>query len=119
MKGLPNDIELGFLSGCELGQICFNLNQLFLKFDNDVELSIESVCAIRWPAGEQLQIDDSFRKEATHICELLGRQVSRARRAADGGLIVEFEGGVVLEVFNSHVRYESFQLRRGRDLYVA
>jgi hypothetical protein len=118
MNGLPSDIDVGFLLGLQLAQVCFNVNQLFLKFDRDIEVSIESSCAIRSPAGDQVQLEH-FREEATRICSLVGKRLSRAQRAADGGLTLEFEDAYVLQIFNSNRRYESFQLRRGRNLYVA
>lgn len=118
MDGLPSDIDLTFFLGLQVERVCFNVNQLFVRFGANVELSIESECELSLLGGEQLRVSD-YRSAATSICALVGRDVLCAARTTTGGLVLSFEGGSEIRILNSSSCYESFQLRSGGAFYVA
>jgi hypothetical protein len=118
MKGLPIDIDLSNLDAVDVTQICFGATQVMVKFEQEIELTIESECELTSPTG-QVESFDHFRDHAVRICTLIGDQVLDASRDSSGGLLLRFRSGTTLHIINDSVAYESFQLRIGSELFVA
>lgn len=119
MKGLPSDIDLSALVDLEVAQVCFGTAPVMtIRFDKDVELTIESDCVLTTSTG-QVEAIEEFRTNANRICALLGEHVVKASRDDSGGLMLKFQSGAMFNVSNDNVAYESFQLRIGSQLFVA
>ena len=118
MNGLPINIDLSDLVGLTVTQICFGFATLIMRFDPDVDLTIESDCILTSPAGQVESINE-FRNHAVPICGLLGEQLLDASRDSSGGLLFKFQSGTTFQIINDSVAYESFQLRIGSQLFVA
>lgn len=115
MFGLPDDFDSSFLLGRTLHQVCFGLHQVILRFDAEVDLSIE--CDYRVTIdGHAVPYSSSLAGSAA-LLTFLHLEVISTRSSADGTLAVAFEGGT-LELYDSSPQYESYQIRNGDDLYV-
>ena len=58
MYGLSDDVNLSFLVGRELQQICVGLYQVQLNFDENTWVHMESALRVTTPTGEEILIED-------------------------------------------------------------
>jgi hypothetical protein len=108
MFGLAKEKELDFLLGVELLQICFGTHQVILKFENDVEVSLECDCQVipkqlHWLAAYEMPA-------AANILGLLGQKIVETSNFGDGELAWKFSGGNTLLVRDSNEAAESYQI---------
>lgn len=118
MNGLPITIDLVALIGRELIQVCIGAFQFILNFDVDVRIAVESSCVYNSASGASTKIIN-YSEGASRLCELIGMQVASADRGGDGGLILRFTNGAKLQILNSNLEYESFQVHIKPHTYVA
>lgn len=118
MNGLPASIDLQPLIGKEVVQICFGCFQLILNLEGNIRIAIESICVCRLATGYEFEAHN-YCQEATHLCKLMAEHVSFAHRDVDGGLVLGFTNGIELQIKNSNLEYESFQIHIGQQIHVA
>lgn len=110
MFGLPDDFDCDFLLGRILEQICINENTIYFHFDNRVFITVESAYAYvgsERGAGEQLSEIPTF---DVNVLRLLGSSVREATGTSDGTLILMFETGQALKIFDTSRQYESYKI---------
>ena|SRR6266851_6360151 len=112
MYGLPVDFNSEFLVGRVLEQVCFNENQISLRFDADVGITIEGAYAYQdTPLAEDAPTMHAP-ASSSRLMQLLGHSVSRAEGTPEGTLSLFFENGHALRCFDTP-GYESYQIRLG------
>ena len=114
MYGVPEKDDLVGLVGKELIQICIGVNQVFLQFEKNVRINVES--RIEYPTfGGEV---GNFCCENAFLIGLLGSTVSEVYRADNRTLGITFSNGNSVELKDDSDQYESFQIKIGDDLIV-
>jgi hypothetical protein len=100
MNGLPADLDLTFLVGRKLEQVCFSLHQVRLMFDRGVWIDIEGDWALN---GTRTAANPGV------LGALLEQSIADAKREGEGDLVLMI-GSHRLEIFDSHGNYESYTI---------
>jgi hypothetical protein len=117
MNGLPENVQLGFLVGQELIQVCAGRHEIQLHFDGGASISAEGVIVYVDSAGAETRFDRP--SPATPVLlELLNQTIEAARGTSDGTLHLRFEGGECLNVYDSNESYESYTIRHQGGIIV-
>ena len=118
MNGISSKLDLNPLIGQTARQICFGEFQLIVRFDDPFEIGIECDCSYENRGLTTVQAAD-YGRNASLICNLLGKKIHSAERTSEGGLLLYFEGDTSLHVINSNRHYESFQIHLPSGTYTA
>lgn len=115
MYGLPVNFDGSFLVGHTLEMICFNWNQIYLHFDNQLTIKIEGEFSYGPRLGDELDVKP-VRMPITEskLMHLLERSISQATGNENGTLTIIFDNGHTLRCFESP-GYESYEIKRGAD----
>ena len=117
MYGLPRDIDLGFFDGKTLLQVCFGLHDLILNFDGDVSVTVTSSLGCIDSTGE-LKPHDDFHQVSVELLHLINQSVQFAEGDEAGTLMLKFDGGGILAVYDDSEEFESYTIRNGRKTIV-
>ena len=116
MHGLPSDLDLDFIVHASLLQVCVGQNEVILRFDDEISITIESRFLIRDPQGHEATFEDAPRGAAS-LVSLLADSVIGVSGEEDGTLRLSFTKGGILEVYDSSKEYESYQIQHGQDIH--
>ena len=114
MYGVPADLDLAFLRGAELIQVCLGLFQVQFHFQPAGSISVEG--------GWELLDADGTRIDGSHdlperppyqLHRLLSQRVAGSEVAAPKWFALRFDGGEVLRIFDDSEQYESFSIQPG------
>lgn len=118
MYGLPKNIDLNFLKGIQLIQICISFNHVIMRFDNDVTISVESVFKLFTDEGE-VRFHSENISINTDFINLLGETIIGLEAYESGTLVLYFENGSKVELYDDSKKYESYEIRgNGRTITV-
>jgi hypothetical protein len=109
MYELPDETELGFLVGREVGQVCIGEFQAQLNFDQDVSIAIQTDFTLD---GERRSVSAGYVLHA-----LLGKVVNGVRRGGRADLRLSV-GGRELVVHGLNDGYESYTISHRNGLIV-
>jgi hypothetical protein len=122
--GLSADLDLSFLVGREVIQVCLGSSQVQLHFSaldvmrgDYVEIFVESELTHISSSG----VESSYvilTASAPMLTALLGATVNGASREAPGTLCLQFETGDRLKIHDNSEHYESYQIKQGNKLIV-
>ncbi len=116
MHGLPKDVDLSFLADAELLQVCFGSNEVILKFDKEISITVESRFRVRIDECEE-DYDDAS-PSAALLVRFLSSSITEVVGQEDGTLHLEFSQGGTIEIYDSSQEYESYQIRHGAKIHV-
>ena len=117
MYGLPSTLDLSFLCGKTLLQICVGGADLILNFDGDVSITVTS--SVGWTNAQKAHdVYEDFSKAVSVVATLLNKPVVSSRGNPSGTLTLEFLGGVTLELYDDSKQYESYVIKHGSDVIV-
>ncbi|MBX9244987.1 hypothetical protein ICW40_09210 [Actinotalea ferrariae] len=112
MYGLPASADLTFLRGLALTQVCFGENEVILRFDEGVEITVETNMALLDGNGgstERLEV-------ATELVGSVGATVEHVEWGTSGRVVVAFAGRPSrLEIVDDNAHYESYQIYVGKE----
>jgi hypothetical protein len=112
--GVPSDLDLSFLHGTELIQVCVGLNQLQFHFHPTGSISVEGGWELRDANGVRIDgRDDGPDRPPLQVHRLLGGRVAGSEVFAPKWFALRFEGGEILRVFDDSAQYESFSIQPG------
>lgn len=117
MYGLPDDLDLGFLVGTTLLQVCIGANEVILKFDADICITIETRFRIRDANGHDA-VYDNAPSAAVSLVAILSDSIAEVRGKQDGTLRLSFSKSAVLELYDSSKEFESYQIQHGKHIHV-
>jgi hypothetical protein len=117
MHGLPADLDLSFLVGPTLLQVCIGENEVILRFDGDVSITIESTFVVRDEGGCETAFECA-RAAASALVEFLADSITEVLGQRSGTLRLTFSRGGVVEIYDSFEDFESYQIQHGKDLHV-
>ena len=111
MYGVPARLDLAFLNGAELAQVCLGLYQLQFHFHPAGSIAVEGKWEVLDAAGARIDSwHDGRDRPAFQLHRLLGRRVTSTEVSAPEWFALCFEGGEVLRVFGDQTQYEAFQI---------
>lgn len=117
MYGLPLNVDLNFFRGKKLQQVCIGANEIILKFDDYISITIMSPIACMFAGAESQQYDD-YRSAAGALVVFLQDVVSSAKGGISGTLTLEFLGGGRLDIYDDSTQYESYIIKNADKLIV-
>lgn len=109
MYGLPEDIDLNFLMGKRLIQICISTHQIIMRFDDDITISVESAIKLFDDKGDVHLYEDN-RSINQDLLMLLENSISDVISNKTGTLILHFDNGNKVELNDDSAKYESYQI---------
>ena len=114
MYGVPADLDLSFLNGTVLVQVCLGQFQVQFHFHPIGSISVEGGWELLDSAGERIDCRyDSPGRPPYQLHRLLGGRVVGTELSAPDWFAVRFQGGEVLRVFDDSKQYESFSIQPG------
>ena len=119
MYGLSKNVDLSFLSGVELQQVCIGRNEVILNFDQDVRITVLSSLAVSCERGTPPTRYDDVVIGGSMVLPLLHDAVSEAEATDEGGLLLAFASGGTIIVFDDSDQYESFWIAHGKEQIIA
>jgi hypothetical protein len=112
--GVPTDLNLAFLHGAELIQVCLGQHQLQFHFHAAGSISVQGGWELLDASGARLDgWHDGPDRPPYQLHRLLGRRVTGSEVSAPDWFALRFEGGEVLRVFDDSEQYESFSIQPG------
>jgi hypothetical protein len=111
MYGVPADLDLGFLRGAEVVQVCLGLWQVQFHFH-----PVGSIFVVgRWELVDATGVEldrsyDSSDRPPYQLHRLLGSSVEGTEVTPPDCFALRFAGGDVLRVFDSSDQFESFEI---------
>jgi len=119
MHGLQvTESELSFLNGAIVSQVCVGQNEMILRFDNDVTITVTSEVICFYSTETSVRFSD-FSRGASVVCSLLGQAVL-GLTISDAGrqLLLDF-GDTSFVLIDDCEEFESFTIAFGGKTYVA
>ena len=113
MYGLPHDIDLTFFRGKTLLQVCIGAHDLILNFDGDVNVTVTSSIGCVDSSGIT-QNYSSFREAACAVANFLNQTAVFAEGNKLSTLILKFDGGGMLLIYDDSKDYESYTIKHER-----
>ena len=117
MFGLPVGVDLTFLLGAALIQVCIGENEVVLNFDSDVSIMCASTVRYTRVGGAAESLDDA-RDAGKVLVELLSAVIEGASGSTDGTLLLRWSSGGQVELLDSWKEYESYTVRHGETMIV-
>jgi hypothetical protein len=109
MYGIPEDVDLGFLIGTEVLQICIGKWDVQIHLFDGVGITIESAFQ-HLPEGNTIRVEPSTARQATTLVSLLGASISQVSRESDKVLAMHFSNGDTLRIIDDSPQYEAFHI---------
>jgi hypothetical protein len=114
MPGIPAELNLSFLRGAEVVQVCLGVWQVQVHFEPSASLSVEGDWELADADGQIIdRSSDTVRESPFHLHLLLQRVVVGEEVSAPLSFALRFTGGLVLRVFVNGDGGESFSIQPG------
>jgi hypothetical protein len=114
MYGVPADLDLKFLHGALLIQVCLGQHQVQFHFHPVGSISVEGGWELRDATGEWMDgTTDGSDRPPCKSDRILGGRVVGTELSAPKSFSLKFEGGEVLRVFDDSEQFESFSIQPG------
>jgi hypothetical protein len=117
MYGLPKNLDLGFFDRKVLLQVCFGAHDLILNFDGGLSIAISSSIGFTRP-DIRASRHANFRDAAGTLLTLINRQLVSAGTDGRGTLILSFEQGETISIYDDSSQYESYTIKNRDQLIV-
>lgn len=112
MYGLPSTVDLSFLNGIHLLQVCVGVNEVILNFYPDVTITITS-CFHILDNGVKMESRSSRNCTISKLIDLLDETVIDVKGERCGTLRIAFSGGAVIVLMDDSPEFESYTIRHG------
>lgn len=107
MYGLPKNIDLSHLLQRELLQVCIGFNDLILRFDERILITITGECS--YITNDEVVTEiESYCQSANLFCRLLGNKILEVIAQESGNLSLKFSNRDILMLRNDSTQFESF-----------
>ncbi|MHC4525129.1 MAG: DUF6188 family protein [Planctomycetota bacterium] len=113
MYGLPKDFDGTFLVGRTLEMVCFAQYQVFLHFDPEITITIES--SFSYQSDQMISVP----VKKSDLMNLLGISVKEVQGDKNGTLSLTFTNGEILKIYDNSEQYESYRIAyKGTEIIV-
>ncbi len=114
MYGVPSNLDLSFLHGRELIQICLGQYQIQFHFHPAGSIMVEGSWELLGVDGERLDHSvDGPERPPYQLHRLIARRVVGSEVSAPRWFALQFESGELLRIFDDSSEFESFQIQPG------
>ena len=114
MYGVPTTLDLTFLHGCEVVQVCLGLHQIQIHFHPEANIAIEGEWELLDVEGRELDRSEAAgRTKPFQLHRLLGRSVVGSEVRAPHWIALRFANGDLLRVTDSEPAHEAFSIQPG------
>jgi hypothetical protein len=114
MRGVPADLDLTFLQGTQLSQVCLGMYQIQFHFHPHGSISVGGNWELTDDRGRVIDRHyETPRQDAYQFHRVLGRDVERTEIEPPSSFAVRFTGGLVLRVFAEISAYEDVWIQPG------
>lgn len=103
--------------GSVLTQVCIGEFEVILRWDSDLEITVESAYRVRTKSGVAQHFDE-VRRGASCLVELLGLSIVSARIADASALILSLDSESELILFGDNEEYECYTISHADRTYV-
>ena len=114
MYKLPKNFDGRFLLGRVLEFVTFSENNISLAFDQQVNITIASSFSHQ-PGPQEKAISYKLPIWDSSLMLLLGHTIIEVKGLKDGTLVIVFDNGHVLSVYDDSECYESYSIFDGRN----
>lgn len=114
MYGLSSIFDVSKFKKNECLEINFTINTVNISFGPEINITIIGSFAHKINAITPA-IKQTFPILSSRLMSLLGKKVKFAERGEDGGLILHFDEGQMLILFDDSQEYESYIVRIGNE----
>ena len=113
MHGVPRNLDLGFLRGTILVQVCIGQYDVQFNFHPEGKVSVLGKWELANGSGEQLDrnFPDGSKRPPYQLHRLLGHRVVGSEVDAPRSFTLIFDSGDILRVFDDSKEYESFEIQ--------
>ena len=109
MYPLEKNIDLSFLNGRRLLQVCIESHQILLNFDQDLTITVEEDCLLS--IGSDLKaISAAEPTESKELAQLLDCVIEQAKPVDQANLLLEFSGQRHLTLIGASDKYECYSI---------
>ena len=114
MHGVPANLDLAFLHGAELIQVCLGQSEVQFHFHPVGSISVEGTWELHDSAGGLIdRRHEGPNRPPYQLHQLLGQPVVGSEVSAPEWFALRFANGYVLYVVDDSPQYESFQIEPG------
>lgn len=106
MYGVPPDLDLSRFHGATLLEIAVGAFQVRLRFEQPLEVAIEG----DWEVHER---DGAISSSIDRLRTVVGKSVISTEVRAPRSIVLDFDGGTRVEIYDSAEHYESFSIEPG------
>lgn len=114
MYGISTSIDLSFLVGRELIQVCYGQYQVCLHLTGDIAITVEGDYEISLMRGDDRARSrcsaSALQPDAINCNELLGRTVVSVEVLDERTVVVRFTERATLTLYDSNKSHESFEI---------
>lgn len=115
MYGVPTDLDLSFLQGAEVIQVCLGLHEVQFHFHPAGSVHVQGGWELVGAEGGRIDHghDRPEQRPPYQIHRLLGRRVAGTEVSPPAWISLRFDDGAVLRIFDDSREHESFQIQPG------
>jgi hypothetical protein len=111
--GVPATLDLTFLHGAELIQICLGLHEVQLHFHPTGSISVATGWELFDHEGVRIDHGQASPQPTFELHRLLGQKVTATQVSAPSHIDLLFERGERLRVTDDATQYEAFTIQPG------
>ncbi|MDP9175114.1 MAG: hypothetical protein M3O30_14800 [Planctomycetota bacterium] len=108
---MPDNIDLDFLTGVMLMQVCIGANDIILRFQNQISVNMQTDIAHRNATGDITALYKSLPAAAQMLVGFLHHKIEKAVVVDASTLRLIFSSGESIEIYDTSAQYESYQIR--------
>ena len=113
-----NNLNLDFLIGKTLQQVCFGVNELILNFFPETAITIYHKAEIIDKQRHYLWVSEKRQKEFFPVQLILEEQISNVEKIANNNLKLNFANKIELILFDEFSSFESITINHKEDVYI-
>jgi len=113
MYKLPDNVDLTFFKGSLLLQICIGANEVILRFENQISITIQTDIVHKSQSGDVTAIYKSITTSASMLVSFLHYKITEAIAIDPSTISLRFSNGEYLEIYDTSTQYESYQINHG------
>lgn len=113
MYGVPKDLNLTFLHGAQLTQLCLGQFDVQFHFTSNGSISIQGKWELLDAAGLLLDQSQDWPRPPFQLHQLLGCEVMSTEIRSPTWFALRFDTGLVLRIYDDSKHYECCSIQPG------
>lgn len=118
MHGLSKDIDLTFMVGACLDQVCIGHAVVILNFSSQLSITIESEFILSTVDGREISISPEHVATQKQLVDLLDQCIDSAENLGNGYVVLALSGGAKLHLTDNNKSYEPYTIDSPNNMIV-